>query len=281
MKLICQIKLLTTKEQSLALKDTLHIANSACNEIAEYAWNNKVFGKFNLHKKLYYSIKENYNLSAQIVVRCFSKVSNAYELDKKTKRVFKPFGSIAYDDRILSFNLHNSTVSIWSVEGRLKNISFVCGEKQKEIIKSRQGESDLVYKDGQFYLFVTCNVGEMPEIETNEFLGVDFGIVNIATDSQGEKYTGNHLNNLRKRYKRIRRKLQKKNTKSAKRLLRKRRRKERRMAQNVNHIISKEIVEKAKRHSIGIALEDLKGIEIELRLRKVRGVNIILGVFPI
>jgi hypothetical protein len=47
--------------------------------------------------------------------------------------------------------------------------------------------------------------------------------------------SGDQLNGIRNRYFRLRKKLQKKGTKSAKRLLKKRRRKEKRFATNVNH----------------------------------------------
>jgi transposase len=54
----------------------------------------------------------------------------------------------------------------------------------------------------------------------------------------------------------LRAKLQEKGTKSAKRVLKRRRRKEARRARNVNHRISKHIVEQAEHTGHGIALED-------------------------
>jgi IS605 OrfB family transposase len=62
--------------------------------------------------------------------------------------------------------------------------------------------------------------------------------------------------------------LQRKGTQAARRLLKKRRRKEKRMASQKNHEISKRIVEKAQRHSLGIALEELTGIRERTTVRK-------------
>lgn len=267
MKLIAPIKLQPNTEQFKALKATLETTNTACNYISVYAWDHRTFGKFKLQKALYHDIKQAFGLSAQMVVRCFAKVSDAYALDKQTERKFKPFGSIAYDDRILTFKPDKSLVSIWTVSGRLK-IPFVCGNKQRELLKSRQGESDLVYREGEFYLFVGCNIEEAPEDDITGFLGIDLGLKNIATDSMGETYAGNHLNSLRKRHAKLRSRLQGKGTKSAKRLLKKRRRKEQRMAKNVNHLISKRIVAKAKDTGFGIALEELTGIRERTTVRK-------------
>jgi putative transposase len=267
MKLIAQIKLQPDTEQHQTLKQTLEAANAACNRIGDYAWQNRVFGKYKLQKALYYDLKEEFGLSAQMVIRCLAKVSDAYELDKKRKRNFQPHGAIAYDSRILSYNLKEQTVSIWTLEGRLK-IPFVAGKHQLDLLFYQQGESDLVYRNGVFYLFVTCNVEDPPQGDVTEFLGIDLGIKNIATDSDGESYAGNHLNNLRKRHAKLRKKLQSKGTRSAKRLLRKRRRKESRMAKNVNHVIAKKVVEKAKRHNVGIALENLTGIRQRVTVKR-------------
>jgi len=45
MKLVAQLKLCPTKEQAGFLKDTLELANAACNCIFEVAWKQRTFGK--------------------------------------------------------------------------------------------------------------------------------------------------------------------------------------------------------------------------------------------
>ena len=121
-----------------------------------------------------------------------------------------------------------------------------------------RGQADLIYRDGMFFLFVTIDVGDVPEADPTEYLGVDLGRRNIAADSDGETFCGAHNASLRNRHARLRRKLQRKGTKSAKRLLRARRRKEARYASDLNHRISKAIVRKATDTGRGIAVEDLK-----------------------
>jgi IS605 OrfB family transposase len=158
-------------------------------------------------------------------------------------------------------------VSIWTVGGR-ETIPFVCGERAYELLQSQRGESDLCLIDGTFYLFAACEVETPEPDDVEEFLGVDMGIKNVAVDSDGERHSGTHLNNLRKRYHKLHSRLQSKGTKSAKRLLKKRRRKEYRMQRNVNHVISKRVVEKAKGTGRGIALEELAGIRGRVKVRK-------------
>jgi IS605 OrfB family transposase len=103
---------------------------------------------------------------------------------------------------------------------------------------------------------------------------VDLGIANIATTSSGYRAAGRGLNRHRKRQLDLRKKLQAKGTKSARRRLKNRRRKEARHAGHVNHIIAKQIVTEAERTSSGIALEDLGGIRQRVRLRKPQRVTL-------
>src|SRR5215211_362119 len=111
MKLVAQLKLHPTKEQARILKDTIARANAACNRISEVAWEHRTFGKYALQKLCYRDVKSRFGLSAQMVVRCLAKVGEAYRLDRRSKRRFKPHGSIAYDNRILSWNLNEPSVS--------------------------------------------------------------------------------------------------------------------------------------------------------------------------
>src|SRR4030042_5412623 len=117
MKLIAQVKLLPTPEQADALRDTLEQANAACQFVSNTAWETKTFRQYDLHHKCYQAVREQFGLSAQVAVRAIAKVADAYKLDRKSKRTFKPTGSIAYDNRILSWRVQNQTVSIWTVEG--------------------------------------------------------------------------------------------------------------------------------------------------------------------
>jgi putative transposase len=265
MKLTVAVKLMPDHEQVSFLRDTLKRANAACNHISDVAWESQTFGTYKLQKATYYTVKESFDLTAQMVVRCVSKVADGYKLDKRRKRTFRPLGSIAYDDRILRW--FPDAVSIWTVNGR-QRIPFVCGERTRALLANRQGESDLLLRDGIYYLYATVNVDEPPPGEPSEFIGVDMGIVAIATDSDGNTYSGATVNGLRARHARLRAKLQRKGTKSAKRLLVKRRRKEVRFAKDVNHTISKRIVRLAEGTGRGIAVEDLTGIRDRITARK-------------
>lgn len=267
MKLTAKVKLQPTDEQHQALHETLARANEACNYISEIAWKEKTFRQFSLHHLVYHDIRDRFDLGAQVTVRCIAKVADAYKLDRKRKRSFRPDGAIAFDSRMLSWKLHPQQVSIWTLDGREK-MPFACGPRQLELLQGHRGESDLCLIRGEFYLFCSCEVETPDPIDVDGFLGVDLGVVNIAADSDGKVHSAKHVNNVRHRHRRLRKRLQKKRTKSARRRLKKLSGKEKRFATDANHCISKSIVEKAERTGRGIALEELTGIRFRIRARK-------------
>jgi putative transposase len=266
MKLTVAVKLQPSQEQAHALLQTIERANAAANYISEWAWYNCTFRQYDLHKALYYEVKRRYSLSAQVVVRVLAKVADAYKLDRKRQREFRNHGSIAYDDRILAWIIPQQEISIWTLDGR-EHIPFVCGKRNLAMLQSRQGETDLLLRDGDWYLYTTVDVEEPPPGEPTGWLGVDLGIVNLATTSEGTVYSGKHTTSIRHRNTRLRTRLQSKGTKAAKRLLLKRRKKEQRFSKHINHCISKGIVREAKALGQGIALENLSGISGRVTVR--------------
>jgi IS605 OrfB family transposase len=274
MKLTAKIKLQPTPDQAQTLLETIKQANAAADYISQVAWDSQTFTQYRLHHLVYYEVKERFGLTAQVVVRAISKVVDAYKLDKDTQRTFKPHGGIAYDDRILRYYPDQQEVSIWTIAGRMK-IPFVAGPNQLELLKYRKGESDLVYIRGHWFLLATCEIETPDQISDIEgVLGIDLGIVQIATDSEGNQYSGSEVLSVRKRRRRQRKRLQKKGTKSAKRRLRKLSGKEARFSTHQNHVISKQIVKTAVDTNQAIALEDLKGIRLRARFRKPQRIDL-------
>jgi putative transposase len=269
-KLVVQVQLDADSAECSALNHTIRRANAACNWLSERAWDTVTFRQFSIHRLAYHPARERFaDLSSQVIVRAIAKVADAYKSDRTKRRVFRPTGSIAYDERILSWDVAGETVSIWTTSGRLR-IAFRCGERQRSLLSFPRGEADLVIRERKYYLFVTVDVPDGAERKVLGWLGVDVGIVNIATTSDGRNFSGSHLNSLRRRAERLRRRLQKKGSKSAKRLLRKRRDRERRFSRHANHVISKQIVAAAERTGRGVALENLDGIRSRIRASRKR-----------
>ena len=260
------VKLETSEQEADALIQTMHQFNAACNEVAETAFKIRSANKIRLQKELYYPLKKKYGLSAQMMIRVIAKVCEVYKRDKLIQPTFKPDGAIVYDQRNLSWK-GLDRISITTLNGRLK-LPVKVGEYRKLDRKNARGQAELIYRNGKFYVAVVVDAPEEPVVVPENVLGVDLGIVNIATDSTGENFSGEPIDIVREKLATLRSDLQSAGTKSAKRHLKKLGRREHRFHRDVNHCISKRIVAKAKDTKALIAVEDLIGIRERITVRK-------------
>jgi putative transposase len=266
MKQTVLVKLQPTPDQHAALLRTLEAFNAACNAIARVAFAERSANKIELQRLVYYDIRQQFGLSAQMTIRAIAKVAEAFKRDKRIKPSFRPHGAMVYDERICSFPAIDR-VSLLTLDGRVL-VPFRFGLYAAGMLARTRGQADLLYRKSSdtFFLAVTVDAPEPTPDDASDFLGVDLGIITLAATSDGELLNQGavpvhaHVNTVRARYNQMRRKLQKKGTKSAKRLLRTRSGRERRFVRDVNHYISKTLVSTAKDTGRGIALEDLKNI---------------------
>jgi putative transposase len=295
-KQVVKVRMLPSEQQAAALAATLRTCNDAASWLSAAMHAERIQRKHDAQKRFYAELKQHFGLSAQPAIRVIGKVADAYatlranidagnygppDSPKRTKVAATPIRFRAdaaqpFDARCLSWQIPDSvgareaTVSIWTTAGRLKGIRILATPRDLVMLRSRAiGETDLICRDGKWFLHATVEAPAAPlQQPVNGFVGVDLGIVNIATSSDGQRAAGARLNRYRKRQQRLRQRLQAKQTSSARRLLKKRRRKEARFAADVNHQISKRIVAEAQRTGRGIAVEQLGGIRARVRLRK-------------
>ncbi|ONI90155.1 transposase [Actinosynnema sp. ALI-1.44] len=283
-----QVKLLPTPAQAAALAATLRGCNTAADRVSVVAFERKVFSRNDLHRLVYPELRAG-GLGAQAAVRTIKKVVDAYTTLRANLRAgnlgragsrrrvkaeskpitFRPDSAQPFDDRMLSWKYDARTVSIWTTTGRLKDIRFTGHPDQLTLLaRHRQGESDLIWRNGTWLLIATCEVAEPEAFEPVDWVGVDRGIVNLATTSDAVNFSGRGLSRYRRWQARKRQELQAKRTKSATRLLKRLARRESRYARQVNHTVGKEVVAVAQRTGRGIALEELGGIRDRVRLRR-------------
>ncbi len=234
----------------------MHAFNDACNAIAETAFKQQLANKFELQKMVYQSARIDFGLSSQLAIRAISKVVNSYKRDKSIKPTFRREGAVTFDERVMSFKgLHE--VSLLTLQGRVL-VPFRVGGYQASGLDQIKGQADLLYRHGTFSLAVTLDVPTPEPLDTTDTLGIDMGIVNLATDSTGETFSGKVIDRTRARLSAHRQRLQKRGTRSAKRRLKQLAGKEARFRRDVNHSISKRIVEKAQAKGQATAIEELR-----------------------
>src|SRR5262249_31124759 len=160
------------------------------------------------------------------------KAVEAIKAVKAKKRdtcpTFGPRGSIRYDARTYRL-MSLDRVSLNTLEGCVV-CRLLLGARQHAMLVDPAWEvcrADLVWHAGVYYLHVTQSREAPQEQEpAGGTLGVDLGIVNLATDSEGEHFTGRVIPLVRARYHLRRQRLRKVGTKNAKRRLRRMRRRE-------------------------------------------------------
>ena len=274
MKQTIALKLEPSQEQAKSMLETMEAFNAAADFVAKVAFEKKIANKVVLQPFVYREIRDTFGLSSQLAIRAIAKAIEAYKRDKSIQPTFKKQGAIVYDHHILTFK-GISDVSLMTLTGRTL-VPMRFGAYQEARMDRIKGQADLVYRDGTFYLYATIDLPTPPPMDTTDVLGVDLGIVQIATDSDGESFSGETLKVVRRRYHRLRQGLQKCGSKSAKRHLKKIRHKESRFRSWVNHNVSakvrtfgsRKIVDKLRQSQKALSLENLKGINERSTVRK-------------
>jgi len=289
MKLTTRIKLHTDSDTHQSLVDTMRVFNRVCNFVSEYAFAHRVFHKRNLQHALYDEVKARFGLPSQLIVRAFAKVGESYKTQrsllvkrvqkyealspqKRAKRkkpelrccTFRDKGSVVYDSRLLTYR-HDNTISIRTWNQRITLSCSYVPDLNKATLK---GEADLVLEDNVFYLLQTLEL-EAPELtEVTDYLGVDLGMVHLATDSEGEHYDSPNIEARRAQYETQRSVLKKCKTKNARRRLKRMGKRLSRFRKDVNHRISKALVQKAKALGQGLAMEALVDFFDKTKVRR-------------
>jgi putative transposase len=266
MLLTLKAKLQPTGEQRQRLLETMETFNHACDDISTIAYESKTYNKIKLQHILYHRIREQYKLPAQLTVRAIGKVVDSYKTERSHLHTFKPRGAIVYDQRIMGFK-GLERVSLTTLEGRVI-VPLLVGAYGKLGQRRIRGQADLLCLRGEFYLCLVVEQPEEPPLTPEGYLGVDLGIVKLATTSDGVSYSGDGVESVRAHYAGLKGVLQRVGSESAKRHLRKASGREARFKRQVNHKISKELVFVAKGTKRCIALEELRGIRSRITVRR-------------
>ena len=266
MKLTLQLKLVPTSAQHTALLETMRAFNAAASYTAQVGFAAQVFSQAAIHVRCYRELRDRFGLSSQMAVRAMGKAVETFKRDKRVCPVFRADGAMTYDERLLGWK-GPAHVSLLTLQGR-QIVAMVYGEYQAGFLARLKGQVDLILRDGTFYLHATIDIPEDSPIHPTRFLGVDFGIVEIATDSDGHSSPGAAMEAVRQRTARARQTFQATGTTSAKRRLKKMAGTQARFQRWVNHGLAKRLVQYAKDTKAALVLEDLTHIRDRITVRK-------------
>ena len=261
------VKLNPSAEGRSALLETIKSYTNSYNYSCQFGFKNKITNRIKLHHELYHSLRP--QLPAQLAISVLAKAiaSLKSSANKKwnNKIPHSNFQSILYDKNSYSLWLERNEVSLLTCNGRLK-LPVKLNDHAKQYINWTYCSASLIFRKNKFFLNIQFKK-DMEDVATNgTFVGVDRGIKKLAVTSNNQFFSGGEIRRISQRYGRLRSRLQKSGTRSAKRHLVRLSGREKRFKADVNHIISKKIIESLNRGDT-IVLENLTGIRNQ-RLRK-------------
>jgi IS605 OrfB family transposase len=235
--------------------------------------NGKPMGAMKLQQIVYSYLRENLGLKSQMSCNIPRQVVGCYKTLNKDKKAKWQRVEFAPTSMKLSYKrdfiIDEHTVKITTYNGRkaysIQNYSHAI--QYFDGSWKYQASKLVLHKDGNYYFHLSIEQ-EIPDkniTDASTFMGIDVGINYLAvastTDKKCKFFAGGEIKNLRNHYKSMRTRLQSKGTLSAKRKLKYFSGKEQRLMRDVNHKISKAIVNFAFDNNVSvIGLEDLTGI---------------------
>lgn len=292
-----------------SFKRTMEQYRKACNYISQYIFDHDfVLGQNKLSKALYQDIRHRFGLKSQMtqsairnVVARYRTVKTQlsqkpyhYDSGEKDNRGHAIWKSVKRDltwlwkpvyfkrpqvdlqrNRDWSI-LKNGQMSLNTINKRVKVTPVCHGFDQYMDHTWKFGIAKLLHEGNKWMLHISAT-GELPDVdltEINNVVGLDRGLrfITNSYDSHGKSlfFNGKQLTAKRTHYKKLRAQLQSKGTKSAKRRLKKIGQRENRWMTDVNHQITKALVEYYGSKTLFV-LEDLANVrKVTEKVRKNR-----------
>jgi putative transposase len=267
-----KIKLEATERSSRSLSETQKAYIVALNHASKVAFEKKVFNSVALHHITYQDVRELTKLPANLVCSARNVVAEAYKRDKEKHHCWKETAAMRYDARTLTVKIDQQYATLTTLQGRVR-VSLILSEYHKQYLDGRweiEPTATVSHKGLTWFLHLILTK-DIPDSPSEVAIGVDSGIVRIATTSTGKVFKGGNIKHIRERRFKQRRDLQAARHKSRnqRRLLKRLAGKERRSVDWLLWNVANEIAAEALKANAGtIVVEDLKGIRTRIRVSK-------------
>ncbi|MCH1940804.1 transposase [Holdemania massiliensis] len=264
-----KIKIAPSDDDKVLLTSTMSTYTDACNYVSNYVFQTHNLKQFALNKVLYSDLRDRFGLKSQMAQSVLKTVIARYKtiLENQNEWMKPNFKKPQYDlvwNR--DYSLTKDCFSVNTLSGRVKLPYFTEGMSQyfdHSIYKF--GTAKLVNKHGKYFLHipVTYEVEECSNDEICNIVGIDRGInfVVATYDSQHKSgfVSGKAIKQMRAHYSKLRKELQMRQTPSSRRRLKAIGSRENRWMQDINHQVSKALVESNPKHTLFV-LEDLRDV---------------------
>ena len=264
-----KIQIVSSNDDAELLNSTMSAYTDACNYVSNYVFQTHNLKQFALNKLLYCDLRDRFGLKSQMAQSVLKTVIARYKtiLENQNKWIKPTFKKPQYDlvwNR--DYSLTQNCFSINTLNGRVKLPYFVEGmSKYFDHTIYKFGTAKLVNKHGKYFLHipVTYDVNDSNISDICNVVGIDRGI-NFIVATYDSKHksdfvSGKSIKQKRVNYSKLRKELQIRQTPSARRILKAIGQRENRWMQDINHQVSKALVESNPKHTLFV-LEDLSGV---------------------
>jgi putative transposase len=264
-----KIQVSASISDKLLLDKTMSVYRDTCNYVSDYVFRTHDLKQFSLNKVMYSDLREKIGLKSQMAQSVFKTVIARYKtiLENENTWIKPSFKKPQYDlvwNR--DYSISQNCFSVNTLEGRVKLPYFAKGiEKYFDHSIYKFGTAKLVSKHGKYFLHipVTYEVSESNLSDICNVVGIDRGI-NFVVATYDSKHnsdfvSGKSIKQKRANYSKVRKELQMRQTPSARRRIKAIGQRENRWMQDVNHCVSKALVEGNPKHTLFV-LEDLSGV---------------------
>lgn len=269
MTVTAKIQISVSADNKVLLDKTMSVYSDACNFVSDYVFRTHDLKQFSLNKVLYSTLREEFGLKSQMAQSVFKTVIARYKtiLENQKEWIQPSFKKPQYDlvwNR--DYSLTQNCFSVNTLNGRVKLPYFAEGMSKyfdHDIYKF--GTAKLVNKHGKYFLHipVSYDIEESNISDICNVVGIDRGI-NFVVATYNSKHksgfvSGKAIKQKRAHYSKLRKELQICQTPSSRRRLKAIGQRENRWMQDVNHQVSKALVESNPKHTLFV-LEDLSGV---------------------
>lgn len=229
------------------LVQTIIQYNQIKQEIIQIAQKENTLNKNIIHQLTYKKIRKQYSsfpsaliqTARDVAIECLKQ--NNYRNKYKNIKV-NEFGAIRLDKRNIRVNLEHQLYSISSINGRIKGKFLLNKYYTEKYLNWSANAATLKYKNNELILHLVVEKQNIANIIYDKVLGIDRGINNILVCSNNQFFNSKKLKAIKGKYQYLKTSLQSKGTRSAKRKLKIIAGKEQRFVRDLNHQLSKTIV---------------------------------------
>jgi putative transposase len=256
------------------LAETSRQFTAVFNAVCAVGWEQQITHGVKLHHATYYPLKADYpalvsDLLVQARVKATEAVKSAFALRKAGRKVGMPVSSACpprYNLHTYRVDWESQTVRMSLIGGR-QTIRFSIPSYSAKYAGYPADTADLIFRNGRWWLHVVVTVPAPDITPTDQVVGVDLGIAQPAVTSNNRFLGKRRWKAIEGRLFHLKRALQKKGTKSAKRHLKHLRHKQARFRRDCDHVLSKQVVHAAEPGGT-IVLENLTTIRKRTKIRR-------------